>query len=139
MKKWLSVTLLAVIIAACNKKDSSDCGNKTCTLDFRMVTVKFLNKDGEGINVKNYSAVNQRTKDTINFPPNAHVLLQKGTYIVISDSYTKSLPESGDDIKVTGTDSVTNETKTAIFKVAGGRCACHINKLSGPEEIRFDN
>jgi hypothetical protein len=56
----------------------------------------------------------------------------------VDDGNTKSLSEEGDDLKITGTFEKTGQTKSAIIKVTGGICACHINKVSGPEQIAFD-
>jgi hypothetical protein len=103
-----------------------------------MVTFSFTNKDGVGIGIKNYSAVNQRTGDTIKVSGMASLSLTPGTYVVVDDNYVKKLSEQGDDIKVSGTLEATNQTKTAILKVSGGKCACHIEKISGPEKIAFD-
>ena len=137
MLKKLTLVLFVVALASCDNKNSY-CPDKVCTADFAMITVRFIDKDGEGVGVKNYSAVNQRTNDTIKTVGNAYILLTKGTHIVVDDSYTEKLSETGDDIKVSGTDSVSNQTKTAIIKVAAGKCACHITKVSGPEQIQFD-
>ncbi|MEO6149392.1 MAG: hypothetical protein ABIN95_05740, partial [Mucilaginibacter sp.] len=136
-KRLVLLFFIATALAACDKESNSNCPDKLCTAEFAAVTIKFVDKDGEGVWVKNYSAVNQRTKDTINYPPAAHLLLDTGAYIVASDNNTKTLSEAGDDIKISGTDSVSNITLTAIVKVSGGECACHITKVAGPSEIKF--
>ncbi|MNX72795.1 hypothetical protein D3C86_1041630 [compost metagenome] len=64
--------------------------------------------------------------------------LIKGSFIIVDDGNTKSLSEAGDDLKITGTSVETNQTKSVIVKVKGGKCACHIEKVSGPEQIAFD-
>ena len=138
--KNLMLLLIVVLFTACTKKQigTKKCPDRACTEIFASVTVKFVNGSGEGVVVKNYSAVNLRTNDTIKTSAGAAWNVAPGFYIVVDDGSTKKLSEAGDDIKVSGTDTVSNQTKTAIIKVAGGKCACHITKISGPEEIQFD-
>ena len=138
MYKTALIFLCAVLFTACDKTNNSDCPSLICTENFAMVTVSFTNKDGVGVGIKNYSAVNQRTGDTIKTSGIASLTLVAGTYVVVDDNYVKKLSEEGDDIKVSGTLEATNQTKTAILKVSGGKCACHIEKISGPEQVAFD-
>ncbi|MEO6149393.1 MAG: hypothetical protein ABIN95_05745 [Mucilaginibacter sp.] len=132
--------MIVILAFSCKKRvGTGKCDeNIACTEIFASVAVKFVDKNGEGINVNNYSAVNQRTKDTIKTSAGIALDLVPGYYFVVDDSYTKNLSEAGDDIKVSGTNTLTNQTKTAVIKVSGGKCACHVNKVSGPEEIKFD-
>lgn len=138
MYKAALIFLCAVLFVACDKKSNSDCPDLICTESFAMITFSFTNKDGVGVGIKNYSAVNQRTGDTIKTSGIASLTLIAGTYVVVDDNYVKKLSEEGDDIKVSGTLEATNQTKTAIIKVSGGKCACHIEKISGPEKVAFD-
>lgn len=138
MYKTALIFLCAALFIACDKKNNSDCPSLACTENFAMVNFSFTNKDGVGIGIKNYSAVNQRTGDTIKASGLASLSLTPGTYVVVDDNYVKKLSEEGDEIKVSGTLEATNQTKTAILKVSGGKCACHIEKISGPEKIAFD-
>ena len=138
MYKAALIFLCAVLFSACDKINNPDCPSLICTENFAMVTFSFTNKDGVGVGIKNYSAVNQRTGDTIKTSGIASLTLIAGTYVVVDDNYVKKLSEEGDDIKVSGTFEATNQTKTAILKVSGGKCACHIEKISGPEKVAFD-
>lgn len=125
-----------MLLAACSKKDSSDCQDKICDERFATVIVKFVNKNGEGVAVENYTAVNLRTKDTISTASGSDINSEAGIYRVVSDNYIRKLSETGDEIKVSGT--LGAQTKSAIIKVKGGNCACHISKVEGPEQIKFD-
>lgn len=127
-----------MMLTACSKKDSSDCENKICDESFATVIVKFVNKNGDGVAVENYSAVNQRTNDTLSTASGSDINSESGIYIVVSDNNLRKLSEEGDDIKVSGTLAEGGQTKSAIIKVKGGNCACHISKVSGPEQIKFD-
>lgn len=138
MYKVAMIFLCVTLLLACDKKDISECPSLICTEQFAMVTFSFTDKNGEGIGIKNYSAVNQRTGDTIKTSGIASLTLIAGTYVVADDNYVKKLSEEGDDIKVSGTLEATGQTKTAVLKVSGGKCACHIEKISGPEKVAFD-
>lgn len=137
MIKYLPFVGVLLILGLSACKQEKQCPDKVCTMEFAYLTIKFLDKNNEPVNIKNYSAVNQRTHDTIKSTMQRPID-DKGVYIVMDDSYTSRLSEQGDNIKVSGTDSIGNQTKTAIVKVSGGKCACHINKISGPDIIRFD-
>jgi len=140
MYKSTFLILFGLLIMACSKKKDpdEDCGSKVCTENFAMLHFTFTNKDGTGVTVENYSAVNQRTGDTLKSISAVSVNLIAGTYIPVDDSHIGKLSSSGDDIKITGTYALTNQTRSVIIKVAGGPCACHINKLSGPDKLAFD-
>lgn len=126
-----------MLLAACDKTTNSNCEDKICDLSFATLVVKFVDKNGVGVAVDNYSAVNQRTGDTLSVRT-SDVNFETGIYIVASDLHTRKLSESGDNIKVTGTYTKGVQTKSAIIKVKGGNCACHISKIDGPEQIKFD-
>lgn len=138
MYKYVLILFCAAMLVACNKKEPSDCGRLICTQEFRMILFNFTDKDGRGVPVKNYSAINQRTGEVIKTTGGATIYLSPGTFIVIDDSFLKQLSAEGDEIKVTATYEATGQTKSAILKVSGGKCACHIQKISGPETIAFD-
>lgn len=131
-----------ILLAACGKTDEidkNDCqDNIICDASYASVVVKFVNKNGDGVAVKNYSAVNQRTKEVLSVASGGNINSEAGIYIVASDSNTRKLSETGDDVKVSGTLTDGSQTKSAIIKVKGGKCACHVSKVSGPEQIKFD-
>lgn len=129
--------VLVVLLAACDKTDNSNCGGKICDQRLATLVVKFVDKNGVGVAVDNYSAVNQRTGDTLGVA-RKNVNFEAGIYTVANDMHIMKLSESGDDIKVTGTYTKEAQTKSAIIKVKGGNCACHISKVDGPEQIKFD-
>jgi len=126
-----------ILLAACDKTDNSNCQDKICDESFATLVVKFVDKNGEGVAVDNYSAVNQRTGDTLSVAT-SDINSETGIYIVASDRHISKLSESGDSVKVTGTYTKSAQTKSAIIKVKGGNCACHISKIDGPEQIKFD-
>ncbi|MES2828962.1 MAG: hypothetical protein V4687_12425 [Bacteroidota bacterium] len=139
MRKLSILLMLAVSLVSCDKeKDPTDCQQMTCDASFSMLGISFTDKDGKGVAVKDYSAINLRTGEEIKPAIVASLNLVPGYYVVIDDSYRKKVSATGDDIKVTGTYEATGQTKTATLKVAGGECACHVTKISGPDKVAFD-
>lgn len=139
MRKIALALLLVSAMLSCKEKTmDSACEDRICTEEFRSLVIKFADNKAAGAEVKDFSVVNQRTGEKVNASSAAASNLIKGAYIIVDDGNVKELSEAGDDLKITGTSVETNQTKSAIVKVKGGKCACHIDKLSGPEHITFD-
>ncbi|MEJ2879841.1 hypothetical protein [Pedobacter sp. GR22-6] len=137
MKKTLLLLLFAALMGSC-KEENQDCENKICTEVFTSVTIQFVDNKGEAAELKSYSVVNERTGEVLKSSLSATVNLIKGTYIVADDGHLLNLSNDGDQLKVTGTSMETNQTKSASVKIRGGKCACHIEKVSGASQIQFD-
>ena len=135
MKSFIYIfSVFFMILASCATTDVSECGEMICTQEFRMVTVRFSDESGRPVIVKNFSSKNMRTgRSTVQ----NNDLIDQGNYVLASDADRKDLSESGDIILVSATNPKTNITKEAEFVVSGGLCACHINKISGPDKISF--
>jgi len=140
MYKKLFILLFIIICYGCSKKqqDQTKCGPKICTAVFASVGVQFVDKNDNSLNVKNFQALNLRTGLFIKAQGVINPGFLPGYYTIASDGNIKELSAEGDSIRVSGTDSLTAQTKTTIFKIAGGECACYISKISGPEKIAFD-
>jgi hypothetical protein len=136
MKKCI-LFLLIVVCSACSKKSrqAAPCNPGMCTMMFTTIGIHFVDKAGKDAVVKDFSAINLRTNKKIETQPipgsNA------GFHVIATDSNMKEFTNEGDDVKVIATDSVTNQTKSVVVKLAGG-CACHISKISGPDTLAFD-
>jgi len=138
LKKLLVVLLMACSFGCHKNQQQSACGTgQVCTALFASVGIQFADKNGNPIAVKNYMVINQRTHLALvnsNPPINPYGI---GYYVVADDNARSQLSTEGDDILVSATDSITNQTKTTILKISGG-CNCHVAKLSGVEKIAFD-
>ncbi|MEJ7691945.1 hypothetical protein [Daejeonella sp.] len=138
MKKLIyifSFSLVFVFACSATKTEPVECAQMICTQEFRMVQVKFKDAAGNPVTVKDYSAINKRT-GTSTVQNNEPVTVNnQGIYTVASDADVKKLSEAGDVITVSATHPTTNNKVTAEFVVNGGKCACHINKVSGPSEV----
>lgn len=131
------IALCVILMMGCDKK-VSECEPRICTEIFVMANITFTKKDGTGVMVKDFSVVNMRTGDTLKNVGPAHHSLTPGIYTVVSDNHVKELSEEGDELKISGTYEATNQSKSAMVKVTGGKCACHIHKISGPDRVVFD-
>jgi len=139
MKKIVLVLLLGVALLTCKKnKTTSDCGDKICTEEFASVMLKFVDNKGAGAEVKDFNVINQRTGERVMANSSISTSTIKGVFIIVDDNNKLGLSEQGDDLKITGTSVETGQTKSDVIKVSGGKCACHINKISGPQQIAFD-
>lgn len=139
MKKIALSLLIALSVSGCKKnKTNTACEDKMCTYEFRSVGFRFLDNKGEGTEVKDFKVINQRTGARVTANSSTNTNLIKGAFVIVDDGNTRSLSEEGDDLIITGISVQTNQTKSAVIKVSGGRCACHINKLTGPDQIIFD-
>ena len=139
MNKNLPILLLSmVLLSACskNKPQKPACGSQVCTAIFATVGIHFTDKQGNAIAVENFSVFNLSSNKPLT-PGVPNLDLVKGYYIIASDSDKQDFSTDGDNIRVSATDPVTNQTKTATFKIAGG-CNCHVGKLSGPDTLAFD-
>ncbi len=135
MKNAILLLLVACCLG-CTKKRSEivDCPAQPCTFIFASVTVQFKDKDGSVVAVKDFAAVNQRTKETMS--PKEQVINGAGYYTIVDDGSLRKLSTEGDDIVVTAKHPTTNQIKTTSYKISGG-CNCHVEKLSGPEVVTF--
>jgi hypothetical protein len=130
--------LLALVLFYCFNKDrvKPACSPRACTDTFASIGVHFVDKQRQHISVQNFQAINLRTHSSIGPILAGYGTLVKGYYIVADDGDLSKLSAAGDDIQVSGTDPVTNQTKTAIVRITGG-CTCHISKISGADQIMF--
>jgi len=137
MTKKIFIALLIVCCLGCTKKQSEilDCPAKPCTMNFVSVTVQFREKNGNVVEVKNYTVVNQRTKESL-LSTNTGINFA-GYYTIVDDSMLRKLSTNGDEVVVTATHPTNGQTKTATYKISGG-CNCHVERISGPQVIAFD-
>lgn len=139
MKQIVLAAFLVASLLSCKKKTTeANCENQMCTEEFRSVSIKFVDNKGAAADVKDFSVVNQRTGEKVYANSIIAYSMIKGSYMVVDDGNTKSLSEQGDNLKITATSLATNQTKSVLIKVSGGECACHINKVSGPDQVTFD-
>ncbi len=138
MKFTVLLTALAVVLGSCSIIDGTQkCGDLMCTMEYVTVGIKFRNNAGQLIDVNSFSAVLKKSgQETAGASYSEG--RTTGYYVIASDTDKNKLSPAGDTIEVSGINPVTNQRKSAQVVVIGGACVCHIQKKSGPEEIRFD-
>lgn len=140
MKIKLIVTGLLFLAACKSQKPGSDAGCPTimCTQEFKMIPVKLISTSGKPTDFKSYKIIETATgkeiklnNDLPNTADNAKTL------IVADDSQLRNFAEKGTDLQlqVTRTD---DKVVKANFKISGGKCACHVAKLDGPDQVDID-
>jgi hypothetical protein len=138
-KKVPLLLLLIVCFSACsNNKQKNGCGVQTCTLEYAYIGILFKDQQNKFLLFKDVTMLNLRTHKPltpVKYPPAMDFV--PGYTLIASDDNIKDFSTDGDDVKISATNSETNQTKTAILKIAGG-CGCHVSKKSGPDTIVFD-
>jgi hypothetical protein len=136
--KKIAVLILIAGFFSCHKtKDSAACGTQACTEVFASIGVGFADINGSPVTIKNFSAINQRTKQSVVPVSPVSGPAQPGYYIVTDDNSKKDFSTEGDEVIISGTHPTTNVTKTVTFKISGG-CNCHVEKVSGSSTVVFD-
>ena len=137
---WRILLLLLIISSfiACNKnRQQPACVISVCTEQFVSVGVRFIDKNGDGVAVENFTAKNLRSDSVIVVPGIIDPGFSPAFKTIANDGFINKFSTSGDNVQITATHPSTHQIKTAIVKIAGG-CACHISKVSGPDTIVFD-
>jgi hypothetical protein len=134
IKKILIVSLITCFFG-CTKKQSEvlDCPVQLCSMVFASVGVKFQDKNGNSVTVKDFKVVNQRTNERLS----SSIPAMEGYYTIVNDDMRSKLSTGGDEIIVTATHPTSGQTKATTFKISGG-CNCHVYRISGPQIITFD-
>ncbi len=137
--KFLSMLLVIIFIQGCKSagelvEEEAPCPTVACTLEFRQLSVQFVNVAGQQVPVRNVEATFKESKKVI---PGI-VKNEFGYYIIADDLDKKIFSEKGDVIIVQAVDLNSAKTISSEFVISGGRCACHIAKISGNENILFN-
>ncbi len=138
MYKKLPIVLFIILCSACTKnQQKSACGTQVCTAIFASIGVSFKDKNNNPVSVTNFKVLDLRTNKVLTNVISTTANFVPGYWIVVDDSDLPDLTTAGDDVEVFATNPATGETKTVLFKIAGG-CNCHVSKVSGPDIITFD-
>ncbi len=141
MKSYIfPLAALAFFLNSCIEETvnpiNNSCPALMCTEEFRSITVRIKTISGDTISLKEFSSKDLKTGKLIDNSNYKDLGDVSGSYVVVTDAYTRNLSGTGDTLLVKAISS-SNVVKTAKFVVSGGKCACHIEKISGPEEIIF--
>ncbi|WP_207427196.1 hypothetical protein [Pedobacter sp. SYSU D00535] len=138
MKRGFIITLISfVVVLAFGKQIKRHCASLMCSDDFKIVSVRFKDALGNPIAVKDFKAVNLRTRQSMVVGSVTDTMYSKGNYTIASDLHVKKVSEEGDTIIVSGIHPDSNIGQVAKLVIARDDCSCHVAKLAGPEEIVF--
>jgi hypothetical protein len=138
MYKKLPIVLVIILCSACTKnQQKAACGTQVCTDIFASIGISFKDKNNNPVNVINFKVLDLRTNKILTNVISTTANFVPGYMIVADDSDLPDLTTAGDNVEVSATNPATGETKTVLFKIAGG-CNCHVSKVSGPDIITFD-
>ena len=104
-----------------------------------MIPVKLITTSGKEVSFKSYKIIETATGKEVK---NNNDLSNTGenyanTLIVADDSHLRDFADKGTDLQLQVTRSDDKVIKVD-YKISGGKCACHVAKLSGPDQIDID-
>lgn len=139
MTKRILLLMLIAAFSACNKNNrvKPGCSTGICTDLFATINIHYVDNTGTGIGVKDFSVKNLRTGLAVKTGGSFDYGASSGIRSVADDGNLKEFSSEGDEVQVSATDSLTNQTMVSTLKISGG-CTCHIEKLSGPDTVKFD-
>lgn len=139
-KNLFLILVVAISLLACKKNQNKNgCdANQACTASFAIINFAFTDAGGNPTAIKDVSLINVRTGKAVPGTSYAGTAdMVPGAIIIATDETKSSFSSEGDDIRITATSTVTGQIKTVVVKVSGG-CNCHVNKLAGPNTVKFD-
>ncbi len=140
MKKGFYVILISLVaIFGFGKQIKRHCAKLMCSEGLKVVGIKFLDTIGNPVVVKDFRALNLRTRESMVIGSVTDTVYSKGDYTIASDLHISKVSDEGiDTIEISGRHPITNALKTARVVVGRDDCDCHVSKLSGPDEVVFN-
>jgi hypothetical protein len=129
------VSILATSCISQHTK-KAECGDVICTHIFVSIPVKIITTNGTDVGFKSYKVVNLSTGKTVNSNPLPGAS-NPNTIVIADDSHLKDFAEKGEDLQLQIKKS--NDSIIRVnYKIGGGKCACHVSKLDGPDEVSIN-
>lgn len=114
------------MLAACNSESP-----KVCTALFALVPITVVDGGGTPLTGMTITDSILRTHERF-VVPQSEGLYPPGTYHVMTDAFLGRFRESGDPVRVTGTNGSFAFAADFVFGAPDG---CHVAKLSGPDTV----
>ena len=126
---------VAILATSCMSQHTkkSECGDVICTHIFVSIPVKIITTNGSDVKFKSYKVVNLATGKTVNSNPLPGTS-NPNTIVIADDSHLRDFAEKGQDLQLQIKKSNDSIVKVN-YKISGGKCACHVSKLDGPDEV----
>lgn len=135
--KRVILFLMIAVGTSCSEKINQECPQLICTQLFVSINVQFKDAAGKTVAVTDFKAVNKRIDKVIYIDTTANSG-SPTNFTIASDASKNEFSAKGDQVMVTATHPDTKATVETGFVISGGKCACHVAKLSGPDEIVFE-
>ncbi len=123
----LVLPLVAGFLAACNDHPTQ----KVCTTLFALIPVVVIDAQGAPVTGITITDSVLRTHERLAIPQSFDGW-SPGTFHVFDDSFSGRIRETGDAVRVTGTNDTLSFIADFIFGVPDG---CHVARLSGPDTV----
>lgn len=137
MKIFAALLSLGLLTACASQQEShTKCGSVVCTDEFIMIPVKVIATKSADVSFKTYKVINANTGKEVKsnvWPGKGN----QGTIVIADDGHRRSFPEKGANLELQITRNDGRVVKNA-YKISGGKCACHVSKLSGPDQVDID-
>jgi hypothetical protein len=132
---------VALLLNACtSQKPSADkgCPAIPCTMEFKMITVKIISTSGAEVSFKEHKIIDTSTGKEVNVKSELPVTNDNANTLVIADdSQIRNYTEQGTELQLQIKRKDDKMVKVN-YKIAGGKCACHVSKLEGPDQVNID-
>jgi len=126
-QRLFAVLPVAGVLAACSPFSNG----KVCTEMFALIPVVVVNAQGAPLTGIAITDSVLRTHERFAVPQSFNGW-SPGTFHVFDDSFIGKIRESGDAVRVTGTNGTLGFAADFVFGVPDG---CHVAKLSGPDTV----
>lgn len=97
----LPVMVIVAMSSCVGQKDNNNCVDRVCTMEFRSIQVKFVNRTGQSIKVTDFRAINKRTNKILSEGTGSDFTNIEESYIKSTDTNLKDLSVEGDSVIVT--------------------------------------
>ncbi|QJD94391.1 hypothetical protein HH214_00140 [Mucilaginibacter robiniae] len=134
------ILFLALALAACKSRQPASNGcNVICTKQFVIIPVKLISTAGHEVDYKSYHVIETATGKEIKSRNELPVTDRSNANIVllVDDSHLHDFVEKGTNVQL----QITRKDDKVLkvnYKISGGKCACHVAKLDGPDEVDID-
>ena len=138
MKTRLFYAVLVSVLAtscATNHTKQTPCGDVICNHMFVSIPVKIITTNGSEVKFKSYKVINLATGKTVNSNPLPGTS-NSNTIVIADDSHLKEFTEKGEPLQLQIKKSDDSILKVN-YKIGGGKCACHVSKIEGPDEVNI--
>ena len=126
-RKLFAVLPVAGVLAACNDHPTG----RICTTSFALIPVIVVNAQGAPLGSIAITDSVLRTHERFAVPQSFNGW-PAGTFHIFDDSFIGKVRESGDSVRVTGTNGTLSFGADFVFGAPDG---CHVMKLSGPDTV----